>query len=273
MVIDGRRIGNQVFARLAREPVPRRELAAVLVGNDSSSRAFIARKERVAHTLGVRFKTYAFPLRANEARLVRAVRALSRRNDIGGIIVQLPLPSRVMSRVIEAVDPEKDVDCLTATRIGLWYAGRTPVAPPSVGALEEVLHELALPRSVRAGVVGSGTLVGKPVSLWLALQKRFAEIGLFRSGARDLRRKLKTYDLIIAGADEPHIFRACDVKRGATVIDFGFADRKGMLMGNLAPPQAKEAGRINYTPTPGGTGPILVAKLFENFYRLSASAR
>lgn len=273
MVIDGRRISKKVFTRLAREPVPRRELAAVLVGNDPSSRSFIERKARAAQALGIRFKTYSFPRRASEARLVRAVRALSRRNDVGGIIVQLPLPPGVTNRVIEAVNPEKDVDCLTSARIGSWYAGRTRIAPPSVGALEEVLREFSLPRSARAGVVGSGTLIGKPVSLWLALQKRFAEIGLFRSGARDLRKKLKTYDLIIAGADESHIFRAQDMKRGATVIDFGFADRNGMLMGNLVPPRAGGAGHINYTPTPGGTGPILVAKLFENFYGLSASAR
>lgn len=273
MRIDGYHIAERILERLKRLPRPRAKFSAVLVGNDPSSRSFLERKAEVARELGIRFDLHAFPASANAVRVRAAVRRLSRSASVGGVVVQLPLPPHLSRQpILDAVAREKDVDCLSTSALGALATGMAGVMPPAVGTVEEILRTVPLPsRPLRAAVVGSGPLVGKPLSLWLWFQRQIADLTIFRSEARSLRRRLRDYDLIVSGAGQAGLFSAGDLKRGAVVIDFGYARRAGRMCGDFTPPRtAAEERRVTYTPAPGGAGPVLVAKLFENFYKLNS---
>lgn len=274
MVIDGIAISRRILSRLAKRPCPRRSLAAVLVGDDPSSQNFVAQKARVARMLGIPFMYEKLSAAASEAEVVRRVRSLSRRARVEGVIIQLPLPAR-MSRehVLSALHPAQDVDCLTAPRFGAFAGGDADALfPPVAGALKEILETLPEKRGMRAAIIGAGSLVGRPVAAWFARSASVAEWTVFGQSTALLRTCLSAYDLVVSGVGRPGLFQASDVRNGARVVDFGYARRRGALAGDFTPPAArdeKRGRRIWYTPTPGGTGPVVVAKLFENFYRLA----
>ena len=140
--------------------------------------------------------------------------------------------------------------------------------PPSVATVEEILklknYNL---RDVKIVLIGAGFLIGKPVGFWF--QNRVAEITVFDEHVKDLKEKLGDADIVVSGAGRAGLFSAKHLKEGALVIDFGFNKEEGKIAGDFDPVGAEERN-ISYTKTPGGTGPILVAKLYENFYALNA---
>ncbi|MBI4119329.1 MAG: bifunctional 5,10-methylenetetrahydrofolate dehydrogenase/5,10-methenyltetrahydrofolate cyclohydrolase, partial [Parcubacteria group bacterium] len=179
------------------------------------------------------------------------------------VIVQLPLPAKYGRQpVINAVDPEKDVDCITERMLGKFYTGRSPIVLPAVGAVQEVLgtmnYELGMKK---VAVVGAGFLVGKPIANWL--MGRVRELYILDKGS-DLDL-LTGADLVISGVGQAGLIRPERLKEGVGVIDFGISYVDGKMRGDFESAELKAAW---YTPTPGGTGPIVVAKLFENFYTL-----
>lgn len=273
MVIDGTKIAKVILTRLARCPAPRGEFAAVLVGRDPSSLSFLRKKAEVAAKLGVKFRIHRFPARIKEAVLIGAVRRLSGDRSVSGVIIQLPLPRGIdRNRVLDAVLPDKDADCLSSVSLGRVARGTSVILPPAAGTVKEILFRQGAGRSPHAAIIGAGPLVGMPVAAWLLGAQACADLAVFRSGTRDLRRRLRDYDLVVSGAGAPALFALRDVRKGAIVIDFGYGRRDGRSSGDLAVPRSSaEARRAAYTPTPGGTGPILVAKLFENFYALGTS--
>jgi len=123
-------------------------------------------------------------------------------------------------------------------------------------------------KTMKVIVVGSGFLVGKPIAAWL--QNKAAEITIFNEYTEDLQNRLKNADLVISGVGKANLFSQDDLNENTTVIDFGYDVSSGKISGDFNPPnEANKLKAITYTPTPGGTGPILVAKLFENFYKLN----
>ncbi|MDO8504807.1 MAG: bifunctional 5,10-methylene-tetrahydrofolate dehydrogenase/5,10-methylene-tetrahydrofolate cyclohydrolase, partial [Candidatus Liptonbacteria bacterium] len=188
------------------------------------------------------------------------------------VIVQLPLPGQINAQsVLNAIPPEKDLDVLGERALGAFYAGRGKVLPPAVAAIEEVLKKFPLELSQSAvAVVGPGRLVGKPAVVWL-LRKAKEVLVFYRGSDAAL---LKNADLVILGAGVPGLINAGMLKDGALVLDFGYGkNAEGKISGDLdvlsltAHPPALVS--VSYTPTPGGTGPILVAKILENFYKLN----
>jgi methylenetetrahydrofolate dehydrogenase (NADP+)/methenyltetrahydrofolate cyclohydrolase len=119
-------------------------------------------------------------------------------------------------------------------------------------------------------MVGAGFLIGKPVGFWL--QNRVAELVVLDANVKDIHGKLEDADIVISGTGAAHLFSAKHLKEGATVIDFGFSRVDGKIAGDFDPAGADGKG-IHYTKTPGGTGPVLVTKLFENFYALNGGIK
>ena len=184
--------------------------------------------------------------------------------------MQLPLPEAINRYyVLNAIPKEKDVDCLSEAALGAFYTERGKIAPPSVATVEEILrceHAGSL-RELKAVVIGAGFLIGKPVGFWL--QNRVAELVVLDASVKNIHDKLGDADIVIAGAGHARLFDAGHLKEGAVVIDFGFnRDADGKSIGDFDPAGADEKN-IRYTKTPGGTGPVLVAKLFENFCTLN----
>jgi len=267
MVIDGKKIASEILKGLKKQVRPEGFLAAFLVGNDSNSESFLKQKEKVAKELGVDFRLYKFPEKITQDELRKEVLKVAEHKTCGGAIVQLPLPAHISEQYVSnAIPREKDVDVLGERALGAFYAGRNPVLPPAVGVVEEILKVTSHKSQVaRVAVIGRGALVGKPVAVWF--MDKAAELSVFTSKTGDTKDKLKDADVIVSGVGKANLFGAEDVKDGALVIDFGYDTKDGKFCGDFEAPAGETS--IIYTPTPGGTGPILVAKLFENFYRLT----
>lgn len=273
MVIDGKDIADGIKGRLKKVPKPGKFFGAVLVGDDHASLNFLKQKKKVAEELGVEFNIYELPVDITTDKLRSEIGRLAQPKNCGGFIVQLPLPEKINKHyALNAIPKEKDVDFLSEAALGAFYTGRSQVSPPSVGTVEEILKlERRDLRNLTAVMVGAGFLIGKPVGFWL--QNRVGELIVLDNTVKDLHRRLGEADIVISGAGQPGLFGSKDLKSGAVVIDFGFSrGPDGKLSGDFDPDGA-DGKNIDYTKTPGGTGPILVAKLFENFYLLSETGR
>ena len=269
MVIETSKIAHDIVARLKTLPKPDKFLGAVLVGSDSASLNFLKQKEKIANELGIAFRIYQLPTDITTDKLRAEIGRLARPRKCGGLIVQLPLPDAINRHyVLNAIPKEKDADCLSEATLGAFYTERSHIVPPSVGTVEEILKsERRDVRALKVVMVGAGFLIGKPIGFWL--QNKVSELVVLDASVKNLNEKLADADIVISGTGHAHLFGTSGLKRGAVVIDFGFTRVNGKSTGDFNPDNAYE-NDIDYTPTPGGTGPILVAKLFENFYRLRA---
>lgn len=276
MVIDGRAIAGEIIARLKGLPKPGKFLGAVLVGDDPASLNFLKQKEKIARELSIEFRQYQLPVGIATDDLRNEISRLAAPKDCGGFIVQLPLPEGVnRDEILNAIPREKDVDCLSEAALDAFRVGHGAIAPPPVGVVEEILKReieggnmVRQLRELKAVVIGAGFLIGKPVGFWL--RDRVSELAVFDITTEDVQKKLSDADIVVAGAGHANLFGAADLKKGAIVIDFGFSrNEDGKIEGDFDPAGADEKD-IHYTKTPGGTGPILVAKLLENFYTLNS---
>lgn len=235
-------------------------MAAFFVGNDKNSESFLRQKEKTAKELGIDFRVYKFPESISESSLKEKILKIVGQKECYGAIAQLPLPSHINRQDILNVIPlEKDVDVLSEKSFG------SKILPPAVGVVEEVLKTLNSKLEIKKiAVVGLGFLVGKPVSDWL--KGKCAGLHLLDIGS-DFS-VLKDSDIVISGAGKAGLIKLEMLKENALVIDFGYStDSEGKIRGDFEAPPGE--WKVFYTPTPGGTGPILVAKLFENFYSLN----
>lgn len=264
--IDGKAIARNIIDELKKQPRPSKKLVAVLVGVDAASQAFLRQKEKTANELGIEFQLHQLSETDAEDEIEERVRTLSSDAAVGGIIVQLPLPRRFNANaVIKAIDPKKDVDALTAYPL---------VEAPAVGVVKEILRETGFKiQDSRIAVIGKGFLVGQPIIAWLKSQipnPKF-QLKIADIETENLEDFIKDADLVISGVGKEGLIKPEWLKNGAGIIDFGYpAD---FNRGTSQDPRSSDVQELNrlsfYTPTPGGTGPILVAKLFENFYALN----
>ncbi|HUX36204.1 MAG TPA: bifunctional 5,10-methylenetetrahydrofolate dehydrogenase/5,10-methenyltetrahydrofolate cyclohydrolase [Candidatus Paceibacterota bacterium] len=281
-IINGRKIAQEIIADLKLRPKPEKFMAAILVGDDPASANFINQKKKTAEELGIDFRLYNFAEELNNDELREEVGKIAGHGTCGGVIVQLPLPERINKNyILNVVSREKDVDVISERAIGAFYVGRNPVLPPAVGTVKQIVSTLNLELStLSVAVVGLGFLIGKPVSVWL--MDKAKELILLDKFS-DLSA-IKNADIVISGVGKAGLIDAKMLKDGASVIDFGYsitqidaddtqinADKKTVISGDFDAEQLAISHKqlAFYTPTPGGTGPILVAKLFENFYNLN----
>ncbi len=260
MVIDGKKIAGQVIAELKKQPPPQKELAAILVGENAASASFLRQKEKIAKDLGVDFRLHNLSADLSQGELIVELNKLISSDQVGGFILQLPLPEKYdRDQVLAALPSEKDVDALT---------GKGKTVPPAVLAVQDVLKESGFSLADKVvGVVGRGLLVGRPIAEWLSGKCR--EVMIFHTKT-DLSR-IADCDLVISGAGKAGLVKPDMLKPGAGVIDFGFDMVNGKISGDFDSSLLVNSDQLPafYTPTPGGTGPILVAELFKNFYTLN----
>ncbi len=269
MMLDGKKIAAEILVALKTRPKPGKYFAVILAGDDVSSLSFIKQKEKAAKEMGIDFRLYQFPGDIKSDALRDEVRKIAEHRTCGGAIFQLPPPAHINRHAILNVIPrEKDVDVLGERALGAFYAERNPVTPPAVGAVQKIIEVQKIDiASLRVAVVGLGFLVGKPIATWFTGKTR--ELSLLREGS-DLAN-LEYADLVISGTGIGGLIKPGMLKDGAGVIDFGYGrNADGKVSGDLDAGTPGIEKLSFYTPTPGGTGPILVAKLFENFYTLNS---
>jgi len=256
--LDGQKIAEIIYSRINSNIKRRLKLVVVMVGDNPSTESFVAQKKKAALKIGVDFEILRLPSDANTNEVERVVKKASEDPLITAIVVQLPLPAQIdKERVLLAISPEKDADSLNK--------GRLPV--PAVGVVTEIISFLEKDiKSLNFAVIGYGQLVGKPVYEFLL--KKAKSVSLLRRGD-NLVGGIKEVDVIVTGTGSPGLIKADMIREGIIVIDFGYGlTSDGKLSGDFSPGISTK--QIYYTPTPGGTGPILVAKLFENIYNLSS---
>ena len=267
--VSGIEVAGEIIKSLKEKEVSPKILAVILVGDDPTSRSFIKQKENVAKDLGVDFRLYELDSSLSNDDLRKEVGRISKQKSVGGVVVQLPLPEGINKHyILNAIDKEKDVDVLSERSLGSFYNNRSKVLPPAVGTVEEIINRQGVNlEESRVAVVGLGSLVGRPISLWLS--GRCKELNLLdkESNINDIGGA----DLVISGVGEAGIVDPKILKDGVGVIDFGYYYfPSGDLSGDLDVTDKEALKHLSfYTPTPGGTGPILVTKLLENFYRLN----
>ncbi|MEK7554881.1 MAG: bifunctional 5,10-methylenetetrahydrofolate dehydrogenase/5,10-methenyltetrahydrofolate cyclohydrolase [Patescibacteria group bacterium] len=258
MVIDGRAIARNIVAGLAKRRRPSGKLAAILVGDHSASEKFLKEKARVAEALKIPFQIYRISGSASQSALKRLIKKLNTDQTVRGIVLQLPLPGNFSTEeIIPAINVKKDIDALRDD-------ARVP--SPAVGVVKTILEHVHFSATgKRAVVVGRGLLVGKPIAAWLT--RRVARIDQFHRSHFDQKR-LREADLVVSGVGTPMLIHGADLKKGVVLIDFGYGMRRGKVSGDFDFQTCTPKARA-ITPTPGGTGPILVAELFRNFFAIN----
>ena len=278
LIIDGKSIAHALRQEVAagvadlqraRGLVP--GLAVVLVGEDPASQVYVRTKVKATREAGMVSLEHKLPADTPEAGLLTLITELNGRADVHGILVQLPLPSHIDThRVIEAVDPAKDVDGFHPINIGRLASGACSVAPCTPAGC------VILAKSVRsdltgleAVVIGRSNIVGKPVAQLLLNEN--CTVTVAHSRTRDLRSVVRRADLVVAAVGRAEMVRGDWIKPGATVIDVGIqrvptADGRSRLVGDVAFNEVVDvAGAL--TPVPGGVGPMTVACLLKNTLR------
>lgn len=260
------RIGVEAFrAKHGRAP----GLDVVLVGDDPPSVLYTRNKEKASNEVGMRGKLHVLPATTTEQDLLALIRSLNADSAIDGILVQLPLPKGIDGqRVLDLVDPGKDVDGLHPVNAGLLALGRTGalVACTPSGCMRLLALAGTKLEGARAVVVGRSNLVGKPMAQLLLATN--ATVTTAHSRTRDLARVCREADVIVAAVGKAEMIRGDWIKPGAVIIDVGtnrvtLADGKSKLVGDVAFAEAIEvAGAIS--PVPGGVGPMTIAMLLAN---------
>ena len=273
MVIDGKKIAAEIIKNLKKEPRPEKFVAAILVGENPGSAGFLNQKGKIARELGIDFRLYKFPGDIKRDPLRKEVLKIVSHKTCGGAIVQLHLPDHINNHyVLNVIPREKDLDVLGERALGAFYAERGLVLPPAVGVVQKIMEFMGWSLEEKSvAVVGLGILIGKPIANWL--MRKAKTLFLLRRGS-DLGI-LKNADLVVIGVGKAGLIEPGMLREGATVLDFGYDRKDGKIHGDFdaSTPINQSTDKLinyNYTPTPGGTGPILIAKLFENFYKLNS---
>ncbi len=265
MIVDGKKLANTILEQCGALPKTDKFCAAFLVGDDPSSVSFLNQKHKAAVKAGIGFRLFQFPREVQNDVLRDAVTKIVADDACGGALLQLPVPDHInQHEILNAIPTEKDVDVLGERTLGAFYFLQSKVLPPAVGVVETICKEqnynLA---SLSVAVVGLGLLVGKPIANWIM---RKAKDTILLHSTSDLSL-LKNVDLVITGVGKAYFIKPEMLKNGAAVIDFGYDSMCGDFDATGLSPDDSHVSF--YTPTPGGTGPILVAKLFDNFCRLN----
>ena len=279
------RIKEEVKAEIASGV--RASLAAVRVGDDPASAVYVKNKIRACEEVGIRSEQHALAESTTTEQLLDLIASLNARDDVDGILTQLPLPAHVdETAIIEAMDPYKDVDGFHPVNAGRLAMGRPVFVPCTPAGILELLDDRGIEiRGVNACVVGRSQIVGRPMAQLLL--QRDATVTICHSRTRDLAAVTRTADLLVVAIGRAGFIGRDHIKRGATVIDVGMnkvsdaaevrklfgdeaekrlevvAKRGSTLVGDVNPSEAAEvAGML--TPVPGGVGLLTVAMLMKN---------
>jgi len=272
-VLRGDRVADDLCRRVAGDVVRLKEegvlpgLAVVLIGEDPPSMVYVARKLVKAREVDIRSFEHRLPVDTSEADLLALIARLNRDPEVHGILIQLPLPPQIdAGKVLDAIDPAKDVDGFHPVNVGRLSTGGGALVPCTplgcMMLLDEVIGDF---RGLHAVVIGKSNIVGKPVALLLL--ERECTVTVTHIHTRGLPAIVRTADIVVAAAGAPRLVRGDWVKPGAVVIDVGITrvtDANGgtRLVGDAVADEMDHAGVI--TPVPGGVGPMTIACLLAN---------
>lgn len=299
-ILDGSKIAQEIRTEVAAEAKAmamagvRPGLAVVLVGHNPASEIYVRGKVKACEEVGIYSEKLTPPEAVSTAELLDLIEDLNRRDDIDGILVQLPLPSQVDSKkVLQAVDPAKDVDGFHPMNVGFLSTQRPGLVPCTPAGVMEILTRSNIQiTGQEAVVVGRSDIVGKPAAMLLTNANATVTVG--HSKTRDLPGVCRRADILVAAIGKAGMITKDFVKPGATVIDVGmnavtdpaefqrffagntkreetFRKKGSTLIGDVHPEVAEIAGAL--TPVPGGVGPLTIAMLMFNTVKAAKMRR
>jgi methylenetetrahydrofolate dehydrogenase (NADP+) / methenyltetrahydrofolate cyclohydrolase len=271
IVMDGKSVAAIVESRLRTQAQTmvasgiQPAIATILVGNDQASRVYVNSKHKAAERIGIVSRSHSLPQETSEEELLALIAKLNSDREINGILLQLPLPTHMRElRMLDAIDPEKDVDGLTTTNAGRLVYGQTDLIPCTPRGVMELLHHYGIKiRSANAVIINRSTLVGKPLHNLLLHED--ATVTICHSKSADLSSITRTADILVTAVGRRPQFVVTEemVKEGAVVIDVAMNRLDGKLLGDVDfNSVSKKASHI--TPVPGGVGPMTVVMLIQN---------
>lgn len=248
-------------------------LAVVVVGNDPASAVYVRNKHKACESVGIFSETIALPEETTEEELLLLVDKLNGDTRFHGILVQLPLPRHIRSeRIIEAIDPEKDVDAFHPENVGRIVTGAARFVPCTPAGIMAILDYYRIPvKGKDCVVVGRSNIVGKPMALLLLAQS--GTVTVCHSATVDLAACTRRADILVVAVGKPGFIRGDMVKEGAVVIDVGINRLEdGTLCGDTAFAEVeKKVSAI--TPVPGGVGPMTITILLSNTLKAAKEGR
>lgn len=273
-IISGKKIAAELCVKVAEEArsftmengMPP-ALAVVLVGEDPASEIYVRRKITECKKAGIRSAEYRLPALTPEATLLGLIDLLNRDATVHGILVQLPLPDHVdAGKILDAIDPNKDVDGFHPVNVGRLSTGTGGLIPCTplgcMMLIDSVVDDL---HGKHAVVIGKSNIVGKPIALLLL--ERECTVSVTHIATQNLPDIIRNADIVVAAAGAPKLVRGDWVKKGAVVIDVGITrieddDGKTKIVGDCASEEMEHVAA--YTPVPGGVGPMTIACLLSN---------
>jgi methylenetetrahydrofolate dehydrogenase (NADP+) / methenyltetrahydrofolate cyclohydrolase len=285
-IIDGKAIAEKIKKEIALEvaaiidaDVKAPHLAAILVGNDPASETYVASKEKACHAVGITSTTYRLPASTTEQELLDMIDFVNNDDEIDGFIVQLPLPEHIdPNKVIERIDPAKDVDGFHPKNIGRMQIGMPSYLPATPFGIVELLKRSGINMDGKhCVVIGRSNIVGTPLSILLSRKSDYgnATVTLCHSRTKDIASFTKQADVLIAAIGQPEFVKADMVKPGAVVVDVGIhriddaeALKGYRLVGDVDFKGVSEIASA-ITPVPGGVGPMTIVSLLHNTLQAS----
>jgi len=280
-IINGKEVANTIKEEIAQEVEERRKnslktphLAAVIVGHDGASETYVGHKEKACKQVGFNSTVVRLEETITEEALLAEVHKLNNNEDVDGFIVQLPLPKHINEqKVIEAIDPRKDVDGFHPINVGRMMIGLPAYISATPAGIMELLRRYKIETSGKdVVVIGRSNIVGKPMSVLLGQKANpgNATVTMTHSRTKNLNEVVKRADIVVAALGQAQFLKADMVKEGAVVIDVGITRIKSdktksgwKLVGDVDYDQV--APKCAYiTPVPGGVGPMTIVALMQN---------
>ncbi|MBQ4084660.1 MAG: bifunctional methylenetetrahydrofolate dehydrogenase/methenyltetrahydrofolate cyclohydrolase FolD [Alphaproteobacteria bacterium] len=271
-ILDGKKIAAQVRAEIAEEIkksgiTPR--LAVVLVGDHPASQIYVRNKKKMAQEVGIDVEEYHLPASTGQGQVLDLIDALNEREEIDGILVQLPVPPHIETSVLtERISPLKDVDGLHPMNVGNLVVGKPAFVPCTpLGCMRLLKEAIPHPEGLHAVVVGRSALVGRPLTTLLLREN--CTVTQAHSRTKNLSELCRQADILVAAVGKPGLIKGEDIKEGAVVIDVGINRLSdGKIVGDILFLEMME--KASYvTPVPGGVGPMTIAMLLQNTLRAS----
>lgn len=269
-ILDGKQIAKEYRQRLKNQVNELKEhgftpkLSVILVGNDGASQSYVKSKKKAAEKIGMISEIVHLDESTSEEEVLSELNRLNNDDTVSGILVQVPLPKQVSEqKVLETINPNKDVDGFHPINIGKLYIDEQTFVPCTpLGIMEILKHADINLEGKNTVVIGRSHIVGQPVSK-LLLQAN-ATVTILHSRTKNMNAHLKQADVIVSAVGQPGLVTKENVKEGAVIIDVGNTpDENGKLKGDVAYDEVKEIASA-ITPVPGGVGPLTITMVLNN---------
>lgn len=269
-LIDGRRISQEIKDELKKKTKELNEqgifgcLAVIQVGADPASSVYVRNKKRACEYIGIDSLSYELPEETTEAELLELIEKLNADEKVNGILVQLPVPDHIdENKIIQAIDPRKDVDGFHPQNVGALVSGLPGFISCTPAGVIQLLKRSGIEIAGKnCVVIGRSNIVGKPMALLML--REHATVTITHSKTKDLKAVCQNADILIAAMGRPKFIDASYVKQGAAVIDVGIhRNEEGRLCGDVDFDSVEPLASA-ITPVPGGVGPMTIAMLMNN---------